>query len=137
VDGANEKQVVKLVGNEVWGIQREDEIATAVSDAIAGPAVEPRTGTIYATSILLAVDLVSVKPEEIVEVLRGLRDDIDYAVELLKNTEIELVEVFWETPGHAFAFETYNEEVAKKFGFAEMLHPDAEDCQPTPWTVLP
>jgi hypothetical protein len=135
VDGANEKKVVNLVETEVWGVQREIEIATSECDAIAKPAVEPRTGTIYAISIVLAVDLVSVKGEEIAEVLDGLRDDSDYVVELLKNSEIELVDVFPETPGYVLAFETYNEEVANKFGFPEMLRPDAEDFEPTPWTV--
>jgi hypothetical protein len=42
VDGANEQKVVNLVGTEVWGVQREGEIATSVSYS-DGQKIEPST----------------------------------------------------------------------------------------------
>ncbi len=106
-------------------------------DAIAEPVVEPRTETIYHTMIYLAVDLDNVEGQQIVDALSDLRDDVDRAMKLLKNTDIELVDVFWDKHpyGYGLAFETLDEEVAKAFGFDEMLRPDAEDYELTPWTV--
>jgi hypothetical protein len=126
---------VNLVGTEVVGVQREGEIATSAREAVAEPVVEPRIGTIYSISILVGLDMAGVKRKEIAEVLGGLRDDIDDAVELLKNAAVELVDAFCEGEGWVLAFETRNEGVANKFGFSYMLRPDAEEHEPTPWTI--
>jgi hypothetical protein len=45
MDGANEQKVVNLVGTEVWGVQREGQIATSVSYS-DGQKIEPSTGDI-------------------------------------------------------------------------------------------
>jgi hypothetical protein len=42
VDGANEQKLVNLVGTEVWGVQREGQIATSVSYS-EGQKIEPST----------------------------------------------------------------------------------------------
>ena len=65
-------------------------------DAIAWPLVEPRTETIYRTLIYLAVDLDNVEGQKIVDALSDLRDDVDHAMKLLKNNEVELLDVFWD-----------------------------------------
>ena len=41
----------------------------------------------------------------------------------------------WRSEGYGLVFETRHEGAAKAYCFDEMLRPNAEEYEPTPWTV--
>jgi hypothetical protein len=118
VDGANEK-VVNLIGTEV---------------SIAEPATEPRTETIYNQIVFMDVDDLD-DTDDVAGVLEDLRDRADYALDMIKNDFIEVVEIFYDKQPHGYGlvFKTTDEEVAREYGFVEMLRPGEEDYELTPW----
>jgi len=107
-------------------------------DAIAEPMVQPRTETIYRTIVWPAVhlDLDGVEPKEIVEPLRDSAAEIARALAALATPRVELVHVDSDKRGaYRLFFKTTDEHTAKTLDFNEMLRPDAEDFEPTPWAV--
>jgi hypothetical protein len=106
-------------------------------DAIAWPVVEPRTEIIYSTMVWLNVNLDGAQTgEEIAEVVEGAAADFNRALTLLRTRDVGLADTLWDKrDGYSLLFETTDEGVAKEHGFDEMLRPDAEDYEPTPWTV--
>jgi hypothetical protein len=106
-------------------------------DAIAEPVVEPRTETIYTKIIWPGVDLDGAERNSVVAFrLRGAAQDIGTALTLLATPKVELVDVIWDKrDGYGLVFETRHEGAAKAYCFDEMLRPDAEDYEPTPWTL--
>jgi hypothetical protein len=106
-------------------------------DAIAWPVVESRTEIIYSTMVWLNVNLDGAQTgEEIAEVVEGAAADFNRALTLLRTRDVGLADTLWDKrDGYSLLFETTDEGVAKEHGFDEMLRPDAEDYEPTPWTV--
>jgi hypothetical protein len=119
VDGANEKKVVHLVGTEV---------------TIAESVIESRTETIYEQIVFMGVDDLA-DTDNVAGVLEDLRDRADYALEMVKNDSIEVVKTFYDKNPHGYGlvFETTDEEVAREYGFIEMLRPGEEAYELTPW----
>jgi hypothetical protein len=118
VDGANEK-VVNLIG-------------TAVS--IAEPVIEPRTETIYNQIVFMDVDDLD-DTDDVAGVLEDLRDRAAYALDMVKNDFIEVAEIFYDKHPHGYGlvFKTTDEEVAREYGFVEMLRSGGEDYELTSW----
>jgi hypothetical protein len=54
-----------------------------------------------------------------------------FALELLSMPEVEMV----GTCEHGLIFETTDAEIAKEFGFEDMLVPGSEELEPAPWTA--
>jgi hypothetical protein len=104
-------------------------------DAIAEPVVEPRTEAIYAKIIWLGVDLDGAEKNSVVAFrLREAALDITTALTLLATPKVELAEVTGDEHGcFGLVFETRHAGAAKAYCFDEMLCPDAEDWEPTPW----